>query len=219
MLSKLTAVATQSVQLWLKPDLQGLGWPHGPTVATTYANPLRSSGEISQVLPRESWPAARTPQSCEYLCGTYVPTLTTPQPGQNQPDYLRGQTNVVEKIASAWLDSNCKVPWPNVCDAGALDWSQVLGVLRVNVGYSEQYVQSCPGSIQYRLDPGKSGVDNLFLAGDWTVASVNGGCAEAAFESGDACHVAITGARHPRHTETRQRAVQMIDPASVLKFS
>ncbi len=67
----------------------------------------------------------------------------------------------------------------------------------MNVGYSERYVQSFPGSIRYRLESGKSGFDNLFLAGDWTVTSINGGCAEAAFESGMRAACAITGTPPP----------------------
>lgn len=53
-------VSTQASQLWLKPDLADLGWTLGPTVLSTYADPFRSWGEMSHLLPMETWkwPAA-----------------------------------------------------------------------------------------------------------------------------------------------------------------
>jgi uncharacterized protein with NAD-binding domain and iron-sulfur cluster len=185
MLANSSAVATLSVQLWLKPALRPLGWKYGVTVSTTFADPLRSWGEMSQVLPAEHWPAELAPKSCEYLCGTYMPPAAPPA-GTSTPDYIPAQNREAERIGRAWLASHAGALWPNACDAaGALDWNKVAGVYwRANVADSELYVQSPPGTIQYRLDPGRSGFDNLFLAGDWTRTSLNGGCAEAAFESG-----------------------------------
>jgi hypothetical protein len=55
---------------------------------------------------------------------------------------------------------------------------------RANFDPSELYVLTLPGTVGCRLDPGDSGLDNLYMAGDWTRTSINGGAAEAAFESG-----------------------------------
>ena len=55
---------------------------------------------------------------------------------------------------------------------------------RANVDPSDRYVQSLPGTDQYRLRPDESGYDNLFLAGDWTDNGLNAGCIEAAVLSG-----------------------------------
>jgi hypothetical protein len=55
---------------------------------------------------------------------------------------------------------------------------------RGNVRWSERYVLSPPGSLSYCLDPVDSGYANRYLAAVWTVTSINGGGAEAAFESG-----------------------------------
>jgi hypothetical protein len=62
---------------------------------------------------------------------------------------------------------------------------------RINLDPSEMYVQTFPGSVAHRLSPGKSGVSNLVLAGDWTKGKVNAGCAEGAFESGKMAAEAI----------------------------
>lgn len=55
---------------------------------------------------------------------------------------------------------------------------------KANVDPSDRYVQSLPGTLRYRLDPGASGYDNLVLAGDWTQCGLNSGCVEAAVISG-----------------------------------
>ena len=64
---------------------------------------------------------------------------------------------------------------------------------RVNVDPSELYVQSVPGSTQYRLTADGSGFDNLFLAGDWLRTGINAGCVEAATMGGLQAARAISG--------------------------
>lgn len=199
MIDNTTSVPTQSVQLWLSPDLAGLGWKHGPTVSTTYVHALKSWGEMSQVLLAEPWPPKVEPHSCEYLCGTYQPSLSSPSKGKNAPEYQRGQNEEIGNRSQHWLSAHCQPLWPDVLKRdGSLNPKYVLGqYCRANVAYSELYVQSFPGSISFRLKPGESGFDNLYLAGDWTVTSINGGCAEAAFESGMHAASAITGKPPP----------------------
>lgn len=55
---------------------------------------------------------------------------------------------------------------------------------RINSAPGERYILTPPGSTQHRLAPDESGVHNLFLAGDWTRTTINGGSIEAAAESG-----------------------------------
>ncbi len=195
MLDNSTSVPTQSVQLWLKPTEAELGWEHSPTVATTYAGSLNSWATMDQILPSECWPAATAPKACQYLCGNYILPAPIPLPDSREAEYIPQQCRKVSDHAFAWVTANATPIWPAVSPAaGSFDWSQVeQSYNRANVAYSELYVLSLPGSIKYRLAPGKSGFDNLYLAGDWTLTSINGGCAEAAFESGMAAACAITG--------------------------
>ena len=65
--------------------------------------------------------------------------------------------------------------------------------IRVNVNPSDRYVQSVPGSLDSRLRPDGSGVDNLYLAGDWVRIGLNAGCIEQAVLGGRAAARAITG--------------------------
>jgi hypothetical protein len=57
---------------------------------------------------------------------------------------------------------------------------------------TERYVRTPPGSTAHRLAPdalataapGPDRCPNLYLAGDWTLNGINGGCVEAATMSG-----------------------------------
>lgn len=192
MVDHLSWVSTQATQVWLKPDLAGLGWTHGPTVLSTYADPFRSWGEMSHLLPMETWRwPAPAPGACEYFCGTRV--TPAPLPPYGDRDFLRQQTEQVRQAFDQWLQANAAVIWPATTVNGrGFDRDLVVAEYdRVNLDPSEMYVQSFPGSTKYRLAPGASGVDNLFLAGDWTKGTVNGGCAEGAFESGKLAAQAI----------------------------
>ena len=51
---------------------------------------------------------------------------------------------------------------------------------RANVPATDRYVNTPAGSVDARLDPDRSGFDNLVLAGDWTRNGIDGGCVEAA---------------------------------------
>ena len=57
MLARTKTVATQALQLWLTPDLEGLGWKSGTTILTGYVEPFDTWGEMSHLLPREDWKA------------------------------------------------------------------------------------------------------------------------------------------------------------------
>jgi hypothetical protein len=70
---------------------------------------------------------------------------------------------------------------------------------RANVDPSERYVLSLPGTTRYRLDPGASGFENLYLAGDWTRCLINAGCVEAAVISGLMAARAVRGAPGANH--------------------
>ncbi len=192
-------VATQSLQLWLTPTLEELGWTAGTTILTSYAEPFDSWGEMSHLIPREDWRAPDLPQSIEYFCGALADVI--PRPPFTDPSFPAAQHAAVKKNAVSWLDANTGVLWPKAtCPPqrpDGLDWSKLVDAAggagearfdaqfwRANIDPTERYVLSVPGSIDARLAPGDSDFTNLYLAGDWTLTTLNGGCAEAAMESG-----------------------------------
>ncbi len=187
------SVATQASQLWLKPKLAKLGWKLGPTVLSTYADPFRSWGEMSHLLAMEDWPKPK-PHSCEYFCGTLIPPRQMPP--FNSYNFPKQQADRVKQEFAGWMRSNIGQLWPNAAAGGGIDTGLVVHEFyRANLDPSELYVQTFPNSVQYRLKPGdtsRTGIDNLYFAGDWTRGKVNGGCAEGAFESGKMAAEAIT---------------------------
>ncbi|WP_417463675.1 FAD-dependent oxidoreductase [Kordiimonas sp.] len=183
MLESSSAVPTGNVQLWFKPDLEGLGWTEGPTVAVSNVQPLDSWGEMSQTLPAEPWQGYNIkPQAVEYLCGP-MPFFEEDEEAMiaNSDQFpLR-----LREISMKWLDNNGKVLWPNVVHKHNFDnLSLVSAYYRYNWDPTELYVQSRPGTIAKRLKPSESGFNNMFLAGDWTRTLYSMGSAESAIASG-----------------------------------
>ena len=96
------------------------------------------------------------------------------------------------------------------------------GALRISIlacerGSSDRYVQSLPGSGQYRLRADASGFDNLFLAGDWIDSGLNAGCIEAATLGGLQAGNAIKGKRLDAGTSGGYRPLGAGDPGAVAR--
>ena len=58
MIEKVDTVATQAMQLWLSPNLAGLGWPLPSTLVVNYESPGANWLDASQVIPFERLPPA-----------------------------------------------------------------------------------------------------------------------------------------------------------------
>lgn len=205
MVESLRTVETQAVQLWMTPPLRDLGWPNDPTVMTTYTEPFDTWGEMSEVLPMENWSGTTKPQSLHYFCGAMPGPA---EPPLSDPHYPALSVAEVKQTALRWLGGQIGHIWPDAVITGTqgLDFSKLHDpnnqsgtarfdsqYWRANIDPSERYVASFPDTSKHRLWSDNSGFDNLFLAGDWTVSSVNGGCVEAAVESGMAASRGICG--------------------------
>jgi len=202
MLARTKTVQTQAAQLWLTKTSADLGWTHGETVLVADAPLVGSWADMSHLLARETWPAATGVRSIAYFCGV-MPDFS--------PEELASP--VLPAMAKKWVEGNVQQwvndhgpdLWPkSETDAGIFNGSLLARLsggtelqrwraqyFRANVDPTERYVLTVPDSSRFRLAPSGSGFTNLFLAGDWTKTSVNGGCAEAAFESGVECARAV----------------------------
>ena len=189
--------ATQSAQLWLKPSLEQCGWNRGACVLDAYAQPLNSWMDESHLIAREDWPQNATPGSIAYFTGA-LPYQSTPPP-YDQHSYAKEQHDIARQTFSDWLGAYTKGLFPCAVVPGTdgLDYDVLIDpqegsgaarfeaqYWRANVNPSDHYVLSVPGSSQYRLAPGASGLDNLILTGDWTLNGMNAGSVEAAAQSG-----------------------------------
>lgn len=204
MLDHVPTVATQAAQFWSAKTPEQLGWNalvaehnSGPqtdpqTVITGFAEPLDTWADMSDLLPREDWPA-NGPTSIAYFCSPAHDAGVDPG---TLPERVR-----------VWADTELTRMWPKAKKAGKFDASILYAsgastpaekfagqYFRQNLYGSERYVLSVPNSVQYRLPPDGSGFQNLYLAGDWTRCGINAGCVEAATISGLMAARGLTGA-------------------------
>lgn len=204
MMEKVSTVATHAAQFWCDRTPDQLGWNAlvarhnaGPqadlqTVITSFAEPLDTWADMSDLLVRETWPGPG-PASIAYFCSPAHDAGTDP--------------GSMAERARRWADTELVRMWPGALKDGRFDAGILHAIgggddaarfaaqyFRENFFGSERYVLSVPGSVQYRLAPDGSGFDNLYLAGDWTRCGMNAGCVEAATISGLMAARGLTGA-------------------------
>jgi uncharacterized protein with NAD-binding domain and iron-sulfur cluster len=194
MTTHVRTIATRAFQLWLRPDEPTLGWPRPGATVTAYLRPFETWASMPQTLWAEDWPDDDRPGTVAYFCGSLdAPWPTT----EDHESYLRRYQDLVHLDAADYIDRHLGLYFPNAMTENGFAWHLLCGAdgrhgpaalttqhISVNIDPSDRYVQSVPGSDQYRLRPDESGYDNLALAGDWTDCGMNAGCIEAAVMSG-----------------------------------
>lgn len=196
MVEALGTRATQAVQLWMSPNLEGLGWTLPSPVLDGYVEPLDTWADMTHLLPRESWPPADAPQSLAYLCGGLDDV--EPLPPRSDHGYAQRQDARVYANAAKWLDSAAAGLWPEAASPQSFRWqllvapgSTIRGPARLDTQYwisvlnpSDRYVLSLPNTVGKRLRTDGSGFSNLLLAGDWLLTGISAGSVEAATMAG-----------------------------------
>jgi uncharacterized protein with NAD-binding domain and iron-sulfur cluster len=213
MVSKLATTRTQALQLWVDRDVHELGGPFvapvagetmGPIVSG-YVPPFDTYSDMSQLLDAEAWPerAERGPRSVAYFCGVMG--------DEEASDDTELATAKAKENSRGWMTAYLQPLWNDIRQGADFRWDLLHAegaatcdarfdqqYWRANISPSERYVLSLPGTLQYRLEPGRSGYSNLFLAGDWTkVPEINAGCIEVAAMSGLAAASALSGVTIP----------------------
>ena len=163
-----------------------MGWDGPPGVTLSgFGDSFDTWASMSHLLPMEAWPTAGPPKSIAYLCGA-TPDI----------DPAAGEEAVRGALAR-FLDEEVGALWPAAQEADGFRWELLWDeqgrrgsdrlsgqYFRANLDPSDRYVQSLPGSGRYRIAPGKTGFDNLVVAGDWTACGLDAGSVEAATRSG-----------------------------------
>lgn len=191
MAQHLGTVATQALQVWMRPTDRELGWPYPGSTVTGYEPPFDTYASMTHVLATEDWPAAGAPGSVAYFCAVL-------------PEHVaragRGADARVRAHAIDFLTRSAGHFWPAAVGTdGELRWGLLAGdgldalYWRANVDPSDRYVQSLPGTARWRLRADGSGYANLVLAGDWIDCGLNAGCIEAATLGGLQAANAILG--------------------------
>jgi uncharacterized protein with NAD-binding domain and iron-sulfur cluster len=202
---KLRTVATQAYQVWLDRDVAALGWSYRPggqeTILTNFSMPYDTWAPMSQVLPREEWPAGFEPASVHYFCGALAQAAWPPQSDSGYPARAAAlaKSNAVEqlerRIGALWPAAAEGLPWQWLVDpanaSGPARFDRQYW--RANVDPSERYVLSVTGSSASRPLAAGSGFANLYLAGDWLRTGMDSGCVESAVMGGMQAARALSG--------------------------
>ena len=212
MVERVKTVATQSFQIWLKADLQELGWELPPVTLTSFVKPFDTWADMGHLVPAEAW-HENPPRTVAYFCNV----LADPQrePGASDIDYPSRRREEVRLNAIGFLNRDIRHLWPAAeRPSGGFCWEFLVDpepggkakraatstrfdsqFWTANVNPSDRYTLSLPGSLEYRISPLDNTYDNLTIAGDWTDCSLNLGCVESAVISGRLAAHAIS--RYP----------------------
>ncbi|GIQ75080.1 FAD-dependent oxidoreductase [Bradyrhizobium sp. RD5-C2] len=213
-LANIKTIPTLALQLWLKKDTAQLGWADPRTVMVGFepdsegpgSTPLNSWQDNSPLLANETGQGAHASRSLGYFVGVF------PEDGSSTgPSYPNSELARAKSLIIKWMNKDLPEIWPKCRDPNLpkFDWDLLVvpasvqqqgearldsQYIRPNINPWERYVLSKPGTLQWRLWPDRSGISNLFLAGDWTRTGLDSGCIEAAVMSGRVAARAITGA-------------------------
>jgi uncharacterized protein with NAD-binding domain and iron-sulfur cluster len=211
MLEGAATVRTKAFQVWLttapgalrgEPQAMGLDQP-----ATAHADPFDTYCDMSHLLEVEAHRAQTPPRGLAYFCAVLSDDVA---PADAE--------RVVRADAKRYLEREAATIWPAAFRDGTFDWSVVFDPLgrqgpdrlgaqyfRANVAPTDRYVTTPAGSVDSRLDPERSGFENLVLAGDWTHNGIDGGCVEAAVISGERAAEALIARRSETRVSPRPR--------------
>jgi uncharacterized protein with NAD-binding domain and iron-sulfur cluster len=219
MLDSCVTVATQASQMWLDQPLADLGdEAYVDAFMSCYVEPLDTYSSMTHLLKAESWPAKLGITHLGYFCGVLSDAdvareLALAQPvgsprsstGQAHAEAMQAAARKVvrtqqdgfrrDHLAMLWAGgtppSEGPATGPKHPSSAAPHAERHY--IRANLSPTERYVLTPPGTVERRLWPSDSGLDNLVLAGDWTRNGFEVGCVEAAMTSGMLAAHAICG--------------------------
>jgi len=222
MVEKVKTVASQAFQLWLREDVESLGWTGPPLTLAGFVHPFDTWADMRQLLAEERW--GETPRSLAYFCSVLpdLPGERVTDPGyRDDRDLPHRRREEVRRNAVRFLDRDVRHLWPRAMrDAsgdggrdGGFRWELLVDAdgephpadrpasearlatqyWTANVNPSDRYVLCPPGSPKHRISPLDNTYDNLTVAGDWTYCGFNEGCVEAAVMSGRLAAHALSG--------------------------
>lgn len=210
MVTNVKTVATQAFQVWLREDLDQLGWAGGPVTLAGFEYPFDTWSDMTHVVQAESW--KKPPRSVAYFCSVLAESDVL---NREDAQYPVARREDVRHNAIHFLNHSIRHLWPQaVRPTGEFRWellcnpfnsSQARPAERsdqslfdsqfwtANVNPTDRFVLALPGSLKYRISPLDCTYDNLTIAGDWTDCGFTEGCVEAAVMSGRLAAHAIAG--------------------------
>ena len=210
MVTHLKTVNTQAFQIWLREDMESLGWNDPPLALSAFVQPFETWADMSHLIGEERWKV--NPGAIAYFCS--ASTDTVPQHEVPDKGYAKRRRLEVRQNAIRYLNKEIGQLWPRAIKRrGEFRWELLMDPsarasnprTRVNrearfdsqhwtanVNPTDRYVLSLPGTQKYRISPLDNTYDNLTIAGDWTSCGLDAGCVEAAVISGKLAAHAIS---------------------------
>ena len=209
LVTRCKTVATQSFQLWLREDVESLGWHHGQVSIAGFVHPFDTWADMRQLIPDESFPVA--PRAIAYFCSAFPDAEHLRY--RSETDYASRCREIVKRNAITFLKNHVHHLWPRAVRNGKFRWDLLLDPQKskeinpaaidetrfdsqfwvANVNPSDRFCLTVPGSVRFRISPLDNTYDNLTVAGDWTRCGFDQGCVEAAVMSGRLAAHAISG--------------------------
>lgn len=198
MVEKVTTTPTQCFQLWLKPDVAGLGWKYWKKDAAmdgTYVAPFDTWADMSELIIREAWPDSdEYPNNISYILG---PLTNVKFPPFKDTNFPKEELEKMKIRAKAHMNQNIAYMWPDAIKEGNFNWDLLVDLkkqvgekrfdsqyFRVNLDPTELYVLSEANNSKYRLKTDESGFNNMYITGTWIQNGFNVGCVEAGVMAG-----------------------------------
>ncbi|HXZ87324.1 MAG TPA: FAD-dependent oxidoreductase, partial [Candidatus Binataceae bacterium] len=199
MVARVKTVPTQAFQIWMREDMEQLGWKDPPVNIAGFVQPFDTWADMRHLVAEENWPVQ--PRSIAYFCSV----LPDGGPAADRSDaaYRARRREEVRRNAIRFLNQDIGHLWPRAVERpGRFRWELLADPQELeadgeagesrfdsqywtaNVNPTDRYVLSVPGSTKYRISPLDNSYDNLTIAGDWTDCGFNEGCVEAAVKSG-----------------------------------
>jgi uncharacterized protein with NAD-binding domain and iron-sulfur cluster len=201
MVDHVKTVATQAFQVWMRADMEELGWTAPAITLSGFVEPFDTWADMRHLIARERWD--EPPRALAYFCNV-LPDAAAPE-SRLPDDYPALQREQVRRNAIDFLNRHIVHLWPKALRrVGEFRWDVLAAppasehargatadetrfasqFWTANVNPSDRYALTLPGSSAYRISPLDRTYDNLTIAGDWTACGFNAGCVEAAVMSG-----------------------------------
>lgn len=202
MVTHLKTVETQAFQIWLRDDMEQLGWSDPPVALSAFVHPFDTWADMRHLIREERWNVK--PGAIAYFCSAMKDSGTSPS--DRDSSYPARRRRQVRSSAIRFLNRDIGHLWPKAAGrSGGFRWELLMDPTErtssrkaargdesrfdcqhwtANVEPSERYVLSLPGTQKYRISPLDNAYDNLTIAGDWTACGLDTGCVEAAVISG-----------------------------------
>jgi uncharacterized protein with NAD-binding domain and iron-sulfur cluster len=193
MVKHLKTVNTQAFQIWLREDMEQLGWRDPPLALSAFVQPFETWADMSHLIREERW--KNNPKAIAYFCSVLKDPVSPREVSADS--HLRQRRLEVRDNAIRYLNHEIVQLWPKVTRRDEFRWDLLMDPKEkasgrrahrcsearfdsqywtANVNPSDQYVLSLPGTQKYRISPLDNTYDNLTIAGDWTTCGLDAGC-------------------------------------------